>query len=62
MWAPSYVFPSLANDIDIVRPRNEIICAFDHLSTQLALVGLKVKMSKCKLWSPLRFSPGIEIL
>jgi hypothetical protein len=32
---------------------DEIILAFDHLSTQLALVGLRVKVSKCKLWSPL---------
>jgi hypothetical protein len=28
---------------------NEIIHAFDHLLTQLALVGLRVKVSKCKL-------------
>jgi hypothetical protein len=40
---------------------NEIIPAFDHLSTQLTLVGLKVKLSKCKLWSPLGFSIGIKI-
>jgi hypothetical protein len=26
------------------------------------LVGLKVKVSKCKLWSPSRIFPGIEIL
>ncbi len=24
----------------------------DHLSTQLALIGLRVKVSKCKLWNP----------
>jgi len=41
-------------------PLNEIAHAFDHLSTQLVLVGLKVKVSKCKLWSPSRISPGIE--
>jgi hypothetical protein len=40
---------------------NEIIPTFDHLSTQLTLVGLKVKLSKCKLWSPLGFSLSIEI-
>jgi len=33
---------------------NEIILAFDHLSTQLALIGFMVKVSKCKLWSPSR--------
>jgi len=41
---------------------NEITHAFDHLSTQLALIGLRVKVSKCKLWSPLKISPGIKIL
>jgi len=33
-------------------PTSEIIPTFDHFSTQLALVGFRVKMSKCKLWSP----------
>jgi hypothetical protein len=40
---------------------NEITRAFDHLSTQLALVGLRVKMLKCKLWSPSKVSSGVEI-
>jgi hypothetical protein len=40
---------------------NEITYAFNHLSTQLALVGLKVKMLKCKLWTSSRIFPGIEI-
>jgi hypothetical protein len=35
--------------------------AFDHLSTQLSLVGLRVKVSKCKLWGPSKISPGIKI-
>jgi hypothetical protein len=62
MWAPIYVFPSLTDDTHIMGPMNEIIRAFDHLSTQLALVGLRVKVLKCKFWSPLRFSPSIKIL
>jgi hypothetical protein len=40
---------------------SEITHAFEHLLTQLAFVGLKVKVSKCKLWSPLNISPSIEI-
>jgi hypothetical protein len=40
---------------------NKIILAFDHLLTQLTLIGLKVKQSKCRLWSPLRVSLSIEI-
>jgi hypothetical protein len=40
---------------------SEMTCIFDHLSTQLALVGLKVKVSKCKLWSPSWIPPSIEI-
>ncbi len=43
------VFPSLIDDTHILGPMNEITCAFDHLFTQLTLVRLKVKMSKCKL-------------
>ncbi len=50
-WASNYVFPSLTNDTHIMGPMNEITCTFDHLLTQLALVGLKVKVSKCKFWS-----------
>jgi len=46
----------------IVGPMNEIIRAFDHVSTQLALVGLRVKVAKCKFWSPSRFFLGIKIL
>jgi hypothetical protein len=40
---------------------NEITRAFDHLSTQLALIRLRVKMSKCKLWNPLKIYLGIKI-
>jgi hypothetical protein len=39
---------------------NEITHAFYHLLTQLALVGFKVKMSKCKLWSPSWISLDIK--
>ncbi len=42
-------------------PLNEITHAFDHLSTQLTLVGLRVNVSKCKLWGPSRISPSIKI-
>jgi len=45
----------------IVGFLNEITRTFDHLSTQLAIVGLRVKMSKCKLWSPLEIYLGIKI-
>jgi len=60
--ASIYVFPSLVDDINIVGPMNEIIHAFDHLSTQLALVGLRVMVLKCKLWSQSKISPNINIL
>jgi hypothetical protein len=46
--APSYVFPSLVDNTHIMGPMSELSCAFDHLSTQLTQVGLKVKVSKCK--------------
>ncbi len=61
-WAPNCVFPSLTNDIHIVGPMSEIICAFDHLSTQLTLIGLRVKNVKVQVWSPLGIFPSIEIL
>jgi hypothetical protein len=44
--AVSYVFLSLAGDSHIVGLMSEITCAFDHLLTQLTLVGLRVKMLK----------------
>jgi hypothetical protein len=47
--ASNYIFPSLMDDIHIAGPLSEITCAFDHLLTQLALVRLKVKVSKCNL-------------
>jgi hypothetical protein len=47
--ALNYIFPSLVDDSHIVGPLNEITFTFDHLSTQLALVGFKVKVLKCKL-------------
>jgi hypothetical protein len=42
-------------------PLSEITYAFNQVSTQLALVGLRVKISKCKLWNPSRISPSIKI-
>jgi hypothetical protein len=60
--APNCVFPSLTNNTHIVRPMNKITYTFDHLTTQLTLVGLRVKVLKCKLWSSLGISPSIEIL
>jgi hypothetical protein len=44
----SYIFPSLAYDTHILGLMNEITHAFNHLSTQLTLVGLRVKVLKCK--------------
>jgi hypothetical protein len=44
MRAPNCVFPSLVDNIHIMGPMNEISHAFDHLLTQLAQVGLKVKV------------------
>jgi hypothetical protein len=49
------------DDTHIVEPMSEITYAFDHLSTPLSLVGFRVKVSKCMLWSPLRISPCMEI-
>jgi hypothetical protein len=50
------------DNIHIMGPMNELSYAFNHLSTQLAQVGLKVKVSKCKFWGLSRISPGIKIL
>jgi hypothetical protein len=58
-WAPNYIFPSLTDNTHIMRPLNEITCTFDHLLTQLTLVELKVKVSKCKLWNASKIFPGI---
>jgi hypothetical protein len=44
MWAPVWVFPSLTNDTHIVGPLSEITYAFDHLSTQLTSVALRVEV------------------
>jgi len=49
------------DDTHIVGPMNEITHAFDHISTQLALVELRVKMSKCKFLKPSKISLSIEI-
>jgi hypothetical protein len=59
---PSYVFSSLVDNTHIMGPMNEITYTFDHLSTQLALVELRAKVSKWKLWSPSRIFLRIEIL
>jgi hypothetical protein len=61
-WVPNYSFPSLADDTHIAGPISEINHAFNHLSIQLALIGLKVKVSKYKLWSPSRIFPSVKIL
>ncbi len=57
--APNCVFLSLTEVTYIVGLMSEITRTFDHLSTQLTLVGLRVKVAKCKLWSPSRFFLGI---
>jgi hypothetical protein len=58
---PNYVFPSLVDNIHIMGPLSVITHTFDHLSTQLTLVGFRVKMSKCKLWNPSWIFLGIKI-
>jgi len=45
-----------------MRLMNEITHAFDHILNQLALIGLRVKVSKCKVWNPSRISLSIKIL
>jgi hypothetical protein len=40
---------------------SEIIPTFDHLSTQLTWIRVRVKVSKCKLWNPSRIFLGMEI-
>jgi hypothetical protein len=49
------------DDTNIMGPMNKIILAFDRLLTRLALVGPRVKASKCKLWNPLGISSSIKI-
>jgi hypothetical protein len=49
MRTPNYVVPSLVDETHILRPMNEIPNVFYHFLTQLALVRLRVKVSKCKL-------------
>ncbi len=61
VWAPNCIFPSLTNDTHIMGPLSEITHTFDHLSTELTLARLKVKVLKCKFWSPSRTFLGIEI-
>jgi hypothetical protein len=59
--ATNYVFPSLADDTHIVGPMNKIVPTFDHLLTKLALIGFRVKVSKCKFWSPSKILLDIKI-
>jgi hypothetical protein len=40
---------------------SQITHTFDHLLTQLTLIGLRVKVSKCKLWNSSKISPSIKI-
>ncbi len=49
------------DDTHVLGLMNEITHAFDHFLTRLALVGLRVKMSKCELFSLLDISSNIEI-
>jgi hypothetical protein len=52
---------SLVDNTYIMGLMNEIVSTFDHLLTQLALVGLRAKISKCKLWSPSGILSNIKI-
>jgi hypothetical protein len=61
VWAPCYIFPSLANYTHIMGHMSEITHTFDHLLTQLTLVRLRVKVLKCKFWSLSKIFLGIEI-
>jgi hypothetical protein len=59
MWAPSFIFPSLIDNIHIMGPMNEIIHIFYHLLTQLTLVGFRVKVLSLQ---SIRISLSIKIL
>ncbi len=60
--SPQLLLSIPSYDTHILGPMSEITHVFDQLLTQLALVGLGVKMSKCKLWNPSKIFLDIEIL
>jgi hypothetical protein len=52
--SPNYVFPSLMDKYTHRGHYEQDSLTFDHFLTHFNLIGLKVKVSKCKLWSPLK--------
>jgi hypothetical protein len=43
----SCLFPSIADDIDVIRPPSIISSAYEHLQTKLCLIGLSIQPHKC---------------
>ncbi len=59
-WASNYVFPSLTDDIYIVGLMNEFFLHLWPPFNPISQVGLRVKVSKCKFWSPSWIFPSIQ--
>ncbi len=55
MRTPNSVFPSPMDDTHIVGSMSEIIHTFNHLFDPISPNCLRVKVLKCKFWSPLGF-------
>lgn len=49
---PTCLFPSLSDDTHIIGPPADILAALSTLTSELALLGLRVQPQKCLGWSP----------
>jgi hypothetical protein len=54
---PSYLFPSITNDIHIICPPLIASFAYEHFETKFCAICLFIQLQKCVAWSPFDFSP-----
>jgi hypothetical protein len=56
-YFPFCLFPSIADDIQIIGPFSIVSFTYEHFQTELHVIGLSTQPHKCVTWSPFGLSP-----
>jgi hypothetical protein len=49
---PSFLFPSIVDDIRIINPLSIVSSTYEHFQTKLHELGIFIQPRKCVAWSP----------
>jgi hypothetical protein len=57
---PSYLFPSIIDDIHIIGPPFIVSFTYEHFQTEFHVIGFFIQLQKCVTWSPSYLPPNFN--